>query len=345
MITVCEAVRGLQYGPWIAAGEPDKQLQAGSTRLGQTQTLTTRLGSSMRIALLGLGAMGSAIGRRLALDGQELAVYNRSPQPTVWFAERGTPVAPSPADAVVDADVIVSMLTDGSAVESVLFGAGGALSESSAPDKLKAIIEMSTIDLSTSVRLARRADELGIAYLRAPVSGNPSVVGAGNLAILVSGEESAYQAHLPLLSKIGPNIYYLGAGEQARVMKLLLNLMLAGTMELLAEALVVGESNGLERAQILDVISGSALGAPLVKYKSAALIANDYTSTFSTRLMLKDLDLVLACARGTGVPLPVGAAVRQLVEGCIGLGMGELDFASLVPRLQREAGQIDALPS
>ena len=107
----------------------------------------------------------------------------------------------------------------------------------------------------------------------------------------------------------------------------------------------MGEGHGLDRALMLEVISASAVGAPLVRYKAGPLVAADYSPTFSARLMGKDLRLAVECANRAGAPVPVTAMVQQLVQGCIGSGMGDLDFAVLVPRLQREAGQIDALPS
>jgi 3-hydroxyisobutyrate dehydrogenase-like beta-hydroxyacid dehydrogenase len=294
----------------------------------------------MKVALLGLGAMGAAIARRLEAAGVvELTVYNRSPAPLGEFRERGVATAPTPREAAGSADVAITMLADGRAVEAVALGHDGVLG--AAPG---ALIDMSTIDIATSLRLAERAAAAGVAYLRAPVSGNPSVVAAGNLTILVSGDARTYERTRGVLEAIGPTLFHLGDGEQARVMKLALNLMVAGTTELLAEALVLGEASGLQRAQMLDVIGASAVGSPFVRYKSGPLAAEDFTSTFSARLMHKDLRLVAGSADDAGVPLPVTALVQQLVQACIGAGMGELDFSVLVPRLEREAGRRETLP-
>jgi 3-hydroxyisobutyrate dehydrogenase-like beta-hydroxyacid dehydrogenase len=299
--------------------------------------------TQMRVAVLGLGAMGAAIARRLEAADVELAVYNRSPAPAQEFEARGVRVGSTPQDAAAGADIAISMLADGPAVEAVLLGDGGALAAEAAPPGT--VIDMSTIDVAASERIAARARDLGVAYLRAPVSGNPGVVAAGNLTILVSGDEQAFETARQVLSAIGPTLFHLGDGEEARVMKLALNLMVGGTTQLLAEALVMGEAHGLARDRILEVIGASAVGSPLVKYKSGPLVAEDYTSTFSARLMHKDLRLVVECANGAGVPVPVTAIVQQLIQACVGSGMGELDFAVLVPRLQREAGQATSLPA
>ena len=197
---------------------------------------------------------------------------------------------------------------------------------------------MSTIGIPTSERIAKRADECGAAYLRSPVTGNPAVVAAGNLGLIVSGPRDAYQAVEDVLRDIGPNHFYVGPAEQARVVKLAINLMIAGTSELIAEALVMAERNDIDRAQMLEVMGGSVVGSPFVKYKTEALIADDYASTFTTEGLYKDIALALECANAVGVPLPIGALVQQLVQGCISQGMGDIDFMSLLPRLRREAG-------
>ena len=178
-----------------------------------------------------------------------------------------------------------------------------------------------------------------MAYLRAPVSGNPVAVRGGTLGIVASGPRATFEAAEPLLRDIGPNVFYLGDGEAARIMKLALNLMVAGTAELLAESLTLGEAHGLDRAAMLEVIAGSAVGSPFVTYKRVPLAADDYTSTFTTRLMRKDLDMALDAGAAEGVPLPVTATVQQLLQACISTGMGDIDFMALLPRLQREAGR------
>jgi 3-hydroxyisobutyrate dehydrogenase-like beta-hydroxyacid dehydrogenase len=289
----------------------------------------------MRMCVLGLGQMGAAIARRLQRADVELTVWNRSHAPTREFGAAGVRIAASPADAASGADVCITMLSDGAAVTDVLLGDAGALEATKPPS---VVVEMSTIDVATSAALAWRANERRVAYIRAPVSGNPSVVAAGNLTILTSGDPAAVERVRSALEAIGPTVHYLGDGEQARVMKLALNLMVAGTAQLLAESLALGEANGLGRRQMLDVIASSAVGSPFVSYKTEPLVRDDYTSTFSTRLMAKDLRLVAACAADVHVPTPATDLVRELVDDCVEAGMGELDFMALLPRL---TGSID----
>lgn len=288
----------------------------------------------MRIAVLGLGRMGVPIAERLEQAGHELSVWNRSPSAAQPFSERGIRVLDHAADAWQHADICITMLADGPALESVALAPDGLLSGAGGG----VLIDMSTISKATSATVAERCATQNVAFLRAPVSGNPSVVVAGNLGIIVSGPREQFDRLTPMLKDIGPNVFYVGAGEEARIVKLALNLMIGGTAQLMAEALVLAEQHGIDRADVLEVMGGSAIGSPFVKYKTAALIADDYRSTFTAELMYKDLGLILGAAEDARVPLPLTALTGQLVQSCIANGMGDWDLTALLPRLRRDAG-------
>jgi 3-hydroxyisobutyrate dehydrogenase-like beta-hydroxyacid dehydrogenase len=291
----------------------------------------------MRVAVLGLGRMGAPIADRLLQAGHELAIWNRSPGATEDLVDRGAARLAAPDEAWERAELVITMLADDRAVRAVVLGEHGLLTARRAAGGT--LIDMSTISPETSAEIAAAAAARQVPYLRAPVSGNPSVVVAGNLSIIVSGPAEEYARTMPILHDIGPNLFHVGEAEQARIVKLALNLMIGGTTALLAEALVLAESNGLERAKMLDVIAGSAIGSPYVNYKRGTLLTGDYSSTFTARLLHKDLGLALAAGHQSGVPLALTALVQQLVEACIAQGMGDLDLAVLVPRLEREAGR------
>ncbi len=288
----------------------------------------------MRVAVLGLGRMGVPIADRLEQAGHELSVWNRSPGPAEPFAERGVRVLGTPREAWEHADVSVTMLADGPAVEAVTLGEDGLLTR----DAEGVLVDMSTIGADSSARVAEECERLGASFLRAPVSGNPSVIVAGNLGIIVSGPKDVFDRLAGTLRDIGPNVFHVGAAEEARIVKLALNLVIGGTAQLLAEALVLAEKYGIDRGKMLEVMGGSAAGSPFVKYKTDALVADDYTSTFTSSLLFKDLALALEAGQEVAVPLPVTALTQQLVQGCIAMGMADDDFMALLPRLRREAG-------
>jgi 3-hydroxyisobutyrate dehydrogenase-like beta-hydroxyacid dehydrogenase len=288
----------------------------------------------MRVAVLGLGRMGAPIADRLEQAGHELSVWNRSPGPTEPFAEHGIRVLDSPREAWEHADVCVTMLSDGAAVEAVTLGQDGLLTG----DTDGALVDMSTIGADSSARVAEECERRGVSFLRAPVSGNPSVIVAGNLGIIVSGPKDAFDRLAGTLRDIGPNLFYVGAGEEARIVKLALNLVIGGTAQLMAEALVLAEKYGIDRGKMLEAMGGSAAGSPFVKYKTDALVADDYTSTFTASLLYKDLALALEAGHRVAAPLPITAMTQQMVEGCLAMGMADDDLMALLPRLRREAG-------
>jgi 3-hydroxyisobutyrate dehydrogenase-like beta-hydroxyacid dehydrogenase len=290
----------------------------------------------MRLALLGLGQMGSAIAERLLPTDNELWVWNRSPAAARPLIAAGALGLQDPTGAFEVAELAITMLADDAAVEAVVLESGLL---SRAGDSV--LVDMSTISVRSSARVAAACREHGCAFLRAPVSGNPSVVRAGRLSIVVSGPRAQFEASHAVLRSIGPNVFYVGAADQARIVKLALNLMVAGTAELIAEALVLSERHGIARADMLEVMGASAIGSPFVAYKTQALLDDDYSTTFSTKLMDKDLSLVREAADEVDLPIPLAALTQQLVRDAIVKGMGEDDFISLVPRLRREAGLSD----
>jgi 3-hydroxyisobutyrate dehydrogenase-like beta-hydroxyacid dehydrogenase len=283
--------------------------------------------------------MGEPIASRLLDAGHAVTVFNRTPGRADGLVERGATRAGSPRGVWESADACITMIVDDGALLAVMLADDGLLGEGP-PGRV--VIDMSTVSVDASRAVAEAAQAAGIGYLRAPVSGNPSVVEAGNLTIMVSGDGEAFERLQPALRDIGPHVFYFGAGEEARVMKLALNLMVAATAEMMAEALVLGESSGLERAAMLEVMGASAVGSPFVKYKTAALVSDDYTATFTSTMMHKDLSLALDAGRAVGVPLPVTDLVRGLLEDCIATGLGDADLMALLPRLAREAGRATA---
>lgn len=297
----------------------------------------------MDVGVLGLGKMGEPIARRLLGAGHAVSVWNRTRSRAEGLAGAGAQVLDAPTEAWDRADVCVSMVLDDAALLDVTAGDGGVFTAVGS-GSARVLIDMSTVSPEASRKVADAAKGAGVGYLRAPVSGNPSVVEAGNLGIMVSGDEALFTQHEDLLRDIGPNVFYVGPGEQARVLKLALNLMIAGNAEVIAEALVLGEAHGLDRAKMLEVMGASAVGSPFVKYKTAALVQDDYTATFTGNAMWKDLSMALQAAHEVNAPLPVTAAIQQLVEGCVGSGWGDLDLMALLPRLQREAGLEPGLP-
>jgi 3-hydroxyisobutyrate dehydrogenase-like beta-hydroxyacid dehydrogenase len=288
------------------------------------------------VGLIGLGSMGTAMAERLLDGGYELSVYNRTPQKAVALAERGAAVAETAAKLVEQVDVVLTSLANDEAFELV------AASVAAAARPGTVLVDTSTVSPAVSARVARLAETASVRYLRAPVSGNPTVVRAGNLTFIVSGAEETLVQVEPVLRAIGPTIHHVGEAEQARIVKLAINLMIAGLAQLMSEALVLGEAAGVSRASLLEVMGSSAAGAPFVKYKTEPLLRDDFSATFTTALMEKDIDLVLAVSEEVGVELPLARELKALLLGAIEAGYAEKDFISLFAHLRSASGRVAA---
>jgi 3-hydroxyisobutyrate dehydrogenase-like beta-hydroxyacid dehydrogenase len=293
----------------------------------------------MHVALAGTGLMGTAIAERLLDAGHELTVYNRTAARAQPLVDRGASLAPS-ADALLaaDADLCITMLADDQALLELITDPGGILAGARAGTTL---VDMSTVSVAASKAVAAAAEQAGVAYLRAPVSGNPTVVRAGNLTIVVSGPRDVYERAEGLLREIGPTVYYAGDAEQARVVKLALQVMIGGTAELMSEALVLGAAGGVEPSVLLEVMAKSAVGSPFVTYKTAPLLNHDYSATFTTAMMAKDVGLVLDLGAENGVELPFTEELASLLRKTIEQGHADEDFMALYLSLRRAAGLDD----
>jgi 3-hydroxyisobutyrate dehydrogenase len=169
-----------------------------------------------------------------------------------------------------------------------------------------------------------------VALLAAPVSGNPSVVDAGKLTVVVSGPEDAWESARPYLELFGAGATYVGEGDGARLVKICHNLMLGVVAQSLAEITVLAEKGGVSRAAFLEFLNKSVMGSMFTRYKTPAIVNLDFTPTFTPLLLRKDFDLGLAAARDLEVPMPVAALVREIVQSMIGSGSVDVDFAKLL---------------
>jgi 3-hydroxyisobutyrate dehydrogenase-like beta-hydroxyacid dehydrogenase len=271
--------------------------------------------------LIGLGHMGTAIAERLVDAGLEPLVWNRTPEKAASLQAR---TAASPADLAASVDVVLTSLANDEALETV----AADIAAGARPGTV--LVDLSTVSPEASARVAA----LGLDYVRAPVSGNPAVVRAGNLAFIVSGPAEAIERVEPILLAIGRSVHVVGEAEEARIVKLAVNLVIGGIAELLAEALVLGEASGVSRRALLEVMGDSAAGAPFVKYKTEALLNDDFSATFTTALMEKDVDLMLEAAEEAGVELPIAAHLKELLQATAADGYADHDFMALFLHLR-----------
>jgi 3-hydroxyisobutyrate dehydrogenase-like beta-hydroxyacid dehydrogenase len=298
---------------------------------------TAQVGAShdppVAVGLIGLGNMGTAVAERLLDGGYELVVHNRSAAKAQALAGRGAVVADTPAAVAERVDVVLTSLPDDAAFEAV------AASVVAAARPGTVLVDLSTVSPTASARVAALAEAAPVEYLRAPVSGNPAVVRAGKLSFIVSGAPETFDRVETVIRAIGPTVHIVGNGEQARIVKLAINLMIAGLAQLMSEALVLGESAGIPRRVLLEVMQSSAAGAPFVAYKTEPLLRDDYSATFTTALMEKDIDLVLSAADDAGVDLPVARHMKALLRAAVDGGYADDDLMALFLQLRNASAR------
>lgn len=291
------------------------------------------------VSWLGAGRMGEAMAERLLDAGVEVRAWNRTPGKLAGLLGRGASRLEAPVHS--DADVAFSMVLDDAALDALWQGEKGILAAGRPPGVW---VDCSTVSPQASQRAATAAAERGVAFVCAPVSGNPGVVRSGNLIFAVSGPAQAIETVRPLLDVIGRGTHVVGQAHEARVVKLCVNMVLAVLAEALAETLVLGESHGVRRSALMEVINDSAIGSPFTRYKTDAFVALDLAPAFTPEGQRKDLRLALALGAQREVPMPIMSATEVAFSRLVASGLGEgRDFASLILLAARDAG-LDIAP-
>jgi 3-hydroxyisobutyrate dehydrogenase-like beta-hydroxyacid dehydrogenase len=284
----------------------------------------------MNVGWIGTGKLGLPMAARIAASGIGVRAYVRSPERLE--AIRARHVVCVTLEEIAAQNIVFSSLPDDAALRQVAqelipaMRPGGTL------------VETSTVSATVSTEIGKELAAHGIAYLRAPVSGNPIAAEAGKLTTMVSGPKDAFEVIQPLIASYSHAQFWLGEGEQARYAKLAVNLMLAVSAGMLGEALALARRGHVATADVLDVIAASALGSPMIVGKVDSLKAADYTPTFSAHQMAKDLDLILNAANATGVAAPLAALMRTQFAAIRARDEIDQDFIAVVKVAQWLAG-------
>lgn len=281
----------------------------------------------MRVGFAGLGIMGSRMAANLARAGHRLTAWNRSRGGAAADAA-GVRRVSTLAEAAREAEVFITMLANPEAVSSVALGGQGFLQ--SLP-RQSLWIDSSTVSPSFSRRMAEEATRRGVRFMDAPVSGTRGPAERGELTFLVGASDEDLQAARPLLESMGKRVVHAGAVGMGTSMKLVVNLMLAGAMAALSEALALGEALGLPKGGILETILGGPVAAPVLSAKRERIETRRYDDAdFPLKWMHKDLHLVATAAYESGVATPVSSAVKELFAMAAASGRGEDDFSAVV---------------
>jgi 2-hydroxy-3-oxopropionate reductase len=284
----------------------------------------TRTGNT--VAVIGLGVMGAPMAANLIDAGFDVVGFNRSPGKVEAHVARGGRGAYSIAEAVDGADVVLTVLPDTPDVDLAVTGADGVFAHAK-PGALW--IDSSTIRPDASVRLASIARDHGIRALDAPVSGGEVGAVDGTLSVMVGGDDADFEAAKPVLSAIGSTIVHVGPAGAGQVVKAANQLLVAGTLGLVAEALVFLDAHGVDADAAVKVLSGGLAGSRVLELKAANMVARNYPPGFRVDLHHKDLGIVTAAAREAGVAIPLGSTAAQLMGALRAQGYGDLDHSAL----------------
>ncbi|MBO23293.1 MAG: 3-hydroxyisobutyrate dehydrogenase [Rhodospirillaceae bacterium] len=291
--------------------------------------------SGTKMAWIGAGKMGGPMSRRLVGAGAELSVFDPVPANVDAVVAAGARAAISNQAAVGGAEIVVSMIPNDAVLRAITIGDDGIFS-SLAPGAI--YVDMSTVSPEISGEVAAAASDAGIAYLRAPVSGSTTLAEAGKLTIMVSGDKDAADRCADMFAAMGAQQFYLGAYDQARYLKLVINLLVGTTGAVLSEALSLGRKGGLDWEQMLDVIGVSAVASPYIQYNLEPLKARDFSPLFTTEQMVKDSRLICDAGGNADVPMAIGHAMLKIFEDTIEAGYGEENLTAAIKVLERRSG-------
>jgi 3-hydroxyisobutyrate dehydrogenase len=299
--------------------------------------------NAQKIGWIGAGRMGYPMAERLLKAGHDVSVWNRTRAKAEPLTKSGAKVVDKLSD-LADCDVVFSIVSTGKDLDQVLFGKDGVTAGGKTP---KVVVDCSTISVEDSAHVRAKLKEAGGEYVAAPVSGNAKVIKAGRLSAVLSGEEAACKAAMPLVQVFAPQgVSYVGEGELARVCKIAHNVMLGVVIENLIEITLLVNKMGVPREAFLAFLNNGVMGSMFTRYKSPALVNLDWTTTFTPELLRKDLDLGLELGREMDVPMPVTAATREVLQSHFGAATLQKDpeaylqkdFAALLETMALAAG-------
>jgi 3-hydroxyisobutyrate dehydrogenase-like beta-hydroxyacid dehydrogenase/transketolase N-terminal domain/subunit len=279
-----------------------------------------------RIGWIGVGRMGYPLAERLVAAGFDVTIYNRTRAKAEPLAAQGARVVDAPVE-LADCDVVFSVVAGPADFRTVMLAENGLLTRDDAAPAM--IVDCSTISAEVSDEVRAFAAGRGVDLVAAPISGNGGEVAAGRALFAVSGPPAAYERVAPLLSVMGRGVHYLGEEDSARFVKIAHNLFLGAVVQSLVETTLLVEAHGVDRKAYLDFLNDSPMGSRFTAYKTPHLVDLDWSPTFTSTLLAKDLDLGLAAARAHGVELPVTQQVRREVQATIDAGRADDDFSVL----------------
>jgi 3-hydroxyisobutyrate dehydrogenase-like beta-hydroxyacid dehydrogenase len=288
------------------------------------------------VGFIGLGIMGLPMARHLAGAGYPVTVFNRTPEKANAARSFGAQVAATPREAAEGKRYLITMLTNPDAIRSVMKGPQGFLASDT---RDMTWIQMSTIDIDSTLEFSKEAERKGWDYLDCPVTGSKKQAEAAQLILEAGGDAKVLKQARPLLARLGKTLVHAGPIGAGTTLKLCMNLIVAQMTTALAESSALAEATGLDPARIFEVLRQStALDCGYFRIKEDAILKNDFQPAFSLNNMLKDVRFITSEAQKRQLTLPVTVGVRLLLEEASQQGLGNQDVSAVYLALRRHHG-------
>ncbi|MFF2374979.1 NAD(P)-dependent oxidoreductase [Streptomyces xiamenensis] len=291
-----------------------------STRENEVESMTSV--PALRVAVLGTGTLGAPIAMNAHAAGCSVSVWNRTPERAKHLGEHGIRLCASAAEAVADADVVVSVLSDGPAVDTVVQGVLAAMRPGAV------WVQSSTVGVTDTDRYAELAGTARVAFVDSPLLGTRTPAENGQLVLLASGPDDALDTCGPLFQAIGKKTLRVGPAGAGTRLKLVVNTWLLSLVEVLAESVAFAKAMGFDPEEFFSTIEQGGVSLPYVRLKGGAMQREEFPPDFTLRLAHKDMRLVLDAAAEASLPVPIVDTVVGQFERAIGLGHGEADYAA-----------------
>lgn len=291
----------------------------------------------MKIGFLGLGDMGRAIVPRLLARGHSVTGWNRTKEKAATLFGLGMLWGETPREVARESEIVFSIVTDSAAVRALALGENGVMA---GLRKDAVYLDMSTIDPDGSRAVAVEFAKAGLTMMDAPISGTTLTIGQGQAALMVAGDQTAFERVQPVLLAIGPKVTYIGAQGLAVQLKVSLNLTLVIEVIGFCEGLALAEKGGVPREVAVDAFLKSVVASPVLTYRAPLILEGHISdATYgNVNLQQKDMLLALDLGRKMGVPVPLGAAANEMLNACRGLGLAHHDFVAVYEVYRRLGG-------
>ena len=286
----------------------------------------------MKIGIIGTGFLGKAVATRLLSTGHKVIVYNRTKNKAESLKNIGAIVADTPKELAAACDLVITIVKDSEAVESVSFDKNGIIHGKH--DGL-VVADMSTINPISSQKIARKFLENGISMIDTPVMGGPSLAERGELVVMVGGKKEVYEKYKHVFDHIGNKTFYLGENGSGHAMKLAMNLQISLLALALSEGITLAKRAGLEPKLFLEILNSTYFKTGMSVLKGPKMINGNFDPSFTLKMMKKDLDTINNTAKEFGTSLPMATLANEIYQNAVTDGLGELDYTGILAFIEK----------